>query len=304
MLFKVDEKAKILIDSKIAASKKSVRIVLKIGKGILYGVIGFAIIYLSLNIFIPSWSLVNSWGNIEKNYGLINLVVYILALPNAIWYIFAKALAANLASAHNMERIDEELEIDEDVLRYTCRERYHSYHLDRDVIEFNIKEMDEIDYDAEMKAITFRGKILYEHKENYKKGAELGENAEVIEEFFIYDYFTPGLYSEIMKIRGEAEVKNLIDTDDEKLNDIQDTEVRKKAQKVLKIGKAVLYVGIAVAIIYIVFNFYVSGWSRYDATICIGGYIALVSVALNLAAKELASKLEGTNKRKGRNKGC
>lgn len=192
MLFKVNEKAKIVIDSKIAASKKSVRVVLKTGKGILYGGIGLALIYASLNIFIPSWTLINDIENI-KNYDIIAFFMNCLVATGVLYFVWAKALAGNLASVNNMERVDENIEIDGDVLRYTCRERYHSHRLDRDVIEFNIKEINEIEYDAEMKSITFRGKILYERMENYREDAKLGENAEVIEEILIYDYFETGI---------------------------------------------------------------------------------------------------------------
>lgn len=97
----------------------------------------------------------------------------------------------------------------------------------------------------------------------------------------------PALYSEIMKIRGEK----LFDVDEEgiSLSDSKNTESDKSSQKALKTGKGILYAGIAAGIIYMVVDF---SSANVFASVCIGEYIILVSVALNFVAKEVAGKLE------------
>lgn len=201
MIFKISKKNKDDIQKKISKDKKSVRITMAIGKWILIIGVSSSLIYLALNILIPSWNLETVRGVVKKNYEWIFINVVSWIGSSTLIYVFLRTLAMNLASSNNTERIDEALILDNDILKYTFRIIYQSNPKDRNVITIPINKIREVSYNDDKKSLLFKGTFISDYVENYGINNSSSETAEEIDEMLVYDYFKPSLL-DILKEKG------------------------------------------------------------------------------------------------------
>ena len=193
MIFKISKKNKNDIQKKISKDKKSVRITRAIGRWILIIGISSSLIYLALNILIPSWSLATIGGVVKKNYEWMLSVVLIGISESVLIYYLLRVFAMKLASSNNTERIDESLVLDNDILKYTFRIIYQSNPKDRNVIIMPLNKIREVSYNDDKKSLLFKGTFISDYVENYGPNNSSSETAEEIDEMLIYDYFKPSL---------------------------------------------------------------------------------------------------------------
>lgn len=201
MIFKISKKNKNDIQKRISKDKKSVRITRAIGKWILIIGVSSSLIYLALNILIPSWNLETVRGVVKKNYEWIFINVVTWIGSSTLIYVFLRTLAMNLASSNNTERIDEALILDNDILKYTFRIIYQSNPKDRNVITIPINKIREVSYNDDKKSLLFKGTFISDYVENYGINNSSSETAEEIDEMLVYDYFKPSLL-DILKEKG------------------------------------------------------------------------------------------------------
>lgn len=210
MIFKISKKNKNDIQKKISKDKKSVRITRAIGKWILIIGVSSSLIYLALNILIPSWNLETVRGVVKKNYEWIFINVVTWIGSSTLIYVFLRTLAMNLASSNNTERIDESLILDNDILKYTFRIIYQSNPKDRNVITIPLNKIREVSYNDDKKSLLFKGTFISDYVENYGPNNSSSKTAEEIDEMLIYDYFKPSLLDTLKEkgIRTEEQGQN------------------------------------------------------------------------------------------------
>ena len=193
MIFKISKKNKDDIQKRISKDKKSVRITRAIGRWILIIGVSSSLIYLALNILIPSWSMATVGGIYRKDYEWTFSLVFIGIANSVFIYFCLRVLAMNLASSNNTERIDEALILDNDILKYTFRIIYQSNPKDRNVIIMPLNKIREVSYNDDKKSLLFKGTFISDYVENYGPNNSSSETAEEIDEMLIYDYFKPSL---------------------------------------------------------------------------------------------------------------
>lgn len=210
MIFKISKKNKNDIQKRISKDKKSVRITRAIGKWILIIGVSSSLIYLALNILIPSWNLETVRGVVKKNYEWIFINVVTWIGSSTLIYVFLRTLAMNLASSNNIERIDEALILDNDILKYTFRIIYQSNPKDRNVITIPLNKIQEVIYNDDKKSLLFKGTFISDYVENYGPNNSSSKTAEEIDEMLIYDYFKPSLLDTLKEkgIRIEEQGQN------------------------------------------------------------------------------------------------
>jgi|GEM_PF-2077902 len=194
MIFKINKENKNAIQRKISKGKKSVRITRGIGRWILITGVGSSLIYLALNYLIPSWSLAEIGGVVQKNYDWIFYVAVTGVGCSVFLYFCCRALAGNLGSSNNAERIEESLILDKDILRYTFRIIHQSNPRDRNVITLPLKNIQQVQYTTDTKSLIFKGSFLSDYVEDYSINNTSSGTAEEIDEMIIYDYFKPSLF--------------------------------------------------------------------------------------------------------------
>lgn len=193
MLFIIDKKIKDDIQKNISKDKKSVRITRAIAKWMLIIGISSSLIYLALNLLIPSWGLVSIRDVVQKDYGSIIAGAFTIFIPSIFLFVCLKALMANLSSSNNTERIDEALILDNDILKYTFRIIYQSNPKDRNVITIPLNKIQQVSYNDDKKSLLFKGTFISDYVENYGPNNSSSKTAEEIDEMLIYDYFKPSL---------------------------------------------------------------------------------------------------------------
>lgn len=210
MIFKISKKNKDDIQKKISKDKKSVRITMAIGKWILIIGVSSSLIYLALNILIPSWSMATVGGIYRKDYEWPFLATVIVIGCSTLINVFLRTLAMNLASSNNTERIDEALILDNDILKYTFRIIYQSNPKDRNVITIPLNKIQEVIYNDDKKSLLFKGTFISDYVENYGPNNSSSKTAEEIDEMLIYDYFKPSLLDTLKEkgIRIEEQGQN------------------------------------------------------------------------------------------------
>ena len=192
----VDLKKKMLLQKSIAQEKKSVRIILTISKLLLFvGLVG-GIIYVILNLFIPSMSIVNVNGVAQKDISWIVISTSLIVVPCVIIAICLKTLANNLAGVNNSARVDESLLISNETIRYSFRIKHQSLSSERRVITIQLSQVGKINYDSHTEALEFVGSFESEYFDDFKKKDPV--DTTLIEKFTIYDYFLPSLKDSLL----------------------------------------------------------------------------------------------------------
>lgn len=211
MRLQVDQEKKTKYQKNIARSKKSVRIIMTIAKVLLFvGIIGGGA-YAILNFIVPSLSIVNVNGVLQKDVGWIIISTSFIVAPCLISSVCLKALANNLAGVTNSSRVDESILIADGCIRYSFRQKHQSLSSERIVLTINFCEIDSIDFDEDTNLLRISGKILSEYYDDYKKEKPVETN--ILNGFVICDYFSPSLKEILLEEGIHVEIKKDYDTD-------------------------------------------------------------------------------------------
>lgn len=188
----VNKEKKENIQKIINSNQKGVVVIRRLEKIALLLVAAGAI-YALLNIFVPSWGLVDLNGVMVKDYLDIILNTGILIVVGLCLFLFMRVFRNQIAGLNSNERIDEQLTFENDELIYVYRVKYQSQPTERIIVKLPLREMKRIIIEKNYKRIVFEG-LMY----GDNISVENGNNEVVLEDeengiFTIYDYFEPSL---------------------------------------------------------------------------------------------------------------
>lgn len=187
----INKKKKNILQKQIAKSNRSVYIISTISKLLLYaGLIG-GTLYLIINFVSPSLSMTDVNGELVKDTSFIIITSSFIFAPCLIFSACLNVLSKNLAGGSSSARIDESLVLVDKQLRYSFRVKHQSTSSERRVITIDFSNINAVDYESKTGALIFTGKITSDYYDDYKKKKSV--DSVTIEEFEIYDYFTPSL---------------------------------------------------------------------------------------------------------------
>lgn len=191
MELSVNSKKKEALQKDIAQNKKSVRVIMMISKILLFvGIIGGGC-YAILNWLMPNLSMVSVNGVSQKDTSWIFISTLFIVAPCLVISVCLKALANNIASINNSERVDETLKVSDNKIRYSFRIKYQSTSSERRVITINFSDINSIQFNEDTRGIDFVGNILSEYFDDYENNKP--NDTEKLQKFMIYDYFKPSL---------------------------------------------------------------------------------------------------------------
>lgn len=187
----VNSKRKNLLQKNISKSKKSVCVIAAISKFLLAaGLIG-GTLYLIVNFVSPSLSMAEVNGVLVKDTSFIIITSSFIFAPCLIFSACLNVLAKNLAGGSSSARIDESLILVDKQLRYSFRIKHQSTSSERRVITIDFSNIKAVEYESKTGALNFAGKITSDYYDDFKKKKPV--ETDYIEDFVIYDYFTPSL---------------------------------------------------------------------------------------------------------------
>lgn len=187
----VNKKKKATLQKVVARSRKSVRIIMMISKILLIVGIAGGGLYALINGLTPGLSMVTVNGVAQKDIGWVVISTSFIVAPCLILSICLKTLANNIAGSNNSARVDESLLFADNIIRYSFRIKHQSTSSERRVITIDFSNINAVDYESETGAIVFTGKITSDYYDDFKKKKPV--ETDCIEDFVIYDYFTPSL---------------------------------------------------------------------------------------------------------------
>ena len=150
-----------------------------------------SLVYAIVNIVSPTLSLVRINGEMEKDFLNIFIFTGIIFIPLVLLGFFIHIFKVNYGSRFIDNRIDESLYIEDDVLKYVFRIKYHSSVEQREVISIDLNKISHIEYNEKSKGVKFFGSLDDCYYMNYER-KEQGRKSN-IDEFVIFDYFDPKL---------------------------------------------------------------------------------------------------------------
>lgn len=187
----VNSKRKNSLQKNISKSKKSVYVIATISKLLLVaGLIG-GTLYLIINFVSPSLSMAKVNGELVKDTSFIIITSSFIFAPCLIFSACLNVLSKNLAGGSSSARVDESLVLVDKQLRYSFRVKHQSTSSERCVITIDFSNINSVDYESKTGALVFAGKIRSDYYDDFKKKKPV--EIDYIEEFVIYDYFTPSL---------------------------------------------------------------------------------------------------------------
>ena len=139
--------------------------------------------------FVWQNSLYSAAGS--KNHMFIWTVGITILIVIGMFAIILKLLLKSLAGKTINERIDEGLFIENDILTYGYRLKMQSYRSERVLVTIPLNDC-RYSIDKTKKEIKFTGKIFSQFYTDYSKN-EINGKGDYINEFILYDYFSPSL---------------------------------------------------------------------------------------------------------------
>lgn len=201
MSFQVDPQKKKSTHSLIVKSKPSFYAIRVVYLFALWIGIGGTMLYFALNTMIPEWSMVNVNGVPQKDtFSIIfNSVSFIIF--GSIVFLLLRALLNNVAGKEARGRVDEELSLINDVIKYTFRINFQFAASHRNIIIIPIKDITTAKYDPKTSAVQLRGRFSSDSVDDYFSGKKVTPDSGNLNEFVLYDYFTPSLLDSL-KTKG------------------------------------------------------------------------------------------------------
>lgn len=161
---------------------------------ILAGFLAGAAIYGGLNIFIPSWSIVNVGGVPVKDHMSILLNVLILCFFGGLIYLFWRGLLQMISGRQVDGRQDEELWFADGKLHYMFRLTNDSDPRERNIVELGADSIDRIIVNEQTGKLLFEGSFFSAYMEFDNQKNKVMEMQPVMTDHLeLYDYFVPGL---------------------------------------------------------------------------------------------------------------
>lgn len=192
-------KKKAALQKAIAYEKKSIRVMIAISKWLLIiGLVGGGL-YALVNALMPTLCIVRVNGVEQKNISWLVISTSLIVLPCSIISVCLKTLANNLASVNNSARVDENLLVSGETLRYSFRIKHQTTSSERYVIVIPISQICQVNFNEKAEALEFVGAFSSEYFSDYRE--ETPDDTTAIDKFVIYDYFTPSL-KETLRAKG------------------------------------------------------------------------------------------------------
>lgn len=199
MELRVNTETKKKITSLVIDNTKFLKNLLIAGKTVLILGLLLSVIYAVVCIVSPNLSIVNVQGVATKDYASIITNTILCSVLSVFVSIILKALLSNLASKDINERADETLIITENGIRYIFRTRYHSAPTTRIIVSIPFEQLQSVIYDERVKKIVFTGRISSDVVEDYDQKKYVEPASKNLKEINIYDYFEPGLLTQLQK---------------------------------------------------------------------------------------------------------
>ena len=201
MNFVVDPQKKAKIQKLIIKNKSMLRILHLIATLVFWlGIIG-TVLYISLNMAIPDWGMVNVNGILKKDTFDIFFTASYFVILGSVIYLLLRVLLGNLSGKDAGGRVDEELFLENDILKYTFRIRYQFAASHRNIIIIPFKDVTSANYDPKTNAIQFYGRFSSDAADDYFSGKTITPESGNLREFILYDYFKPELI-ETLRVQG------------------------------------------------------------------------------------------------------
>lgn len=147
--------------------------------------------YLIANFVIPSLSLVEVNGEFYKDTSYIIITSSFIFIPCFMFSLFFHVLSKNLSGVNSASRIDENLIISNQCIKYSYRIKHQSLDCERIVIIMDLMDIDEIEFDNVTHGLLFKGNFKTEYYEDYASSSP--DSIDTTDNFLIYDYFKPSL---------------------------------------------------------------------------------------------------------------
>lgn len=199
MELRVNTETKKKITSLVIDNTKFLKNLLIAGKTVLILGLLLSVIYAVVCIVSPNLSIVNVQGVATKDYASIITNTILFSVLSVFVSIILKALLSNLSSKDINERADETLIITENGIRYIFRTRYHSAPTTRIIVSIPFEQLQSVIYDERVKKIVFTGRISSDVVEDYDQKKYVEPASGNLKEINIYDYFEPGLLTQLQK---------------------------------------------------------------------------------------------------------
>ncbi len=193
MYFSINEARKKQIGQLLLHQPGAANKVLKASKGVLWGGLALALILLAVNLAVPSRHLVTIRDVEQKDYLTIVFNSITIAVVGGVVSILLRALGGNLGSRDAGERVDEELMLVGDRLRYTFRTKHITPTNGRNLIVIPLGDIRHIEYDAHLSKLTLYGRFSSDAYLDYSREGFQEPASGNLSEFVFYDYFDPSL---------------------------------------------------------------------------------------------------------------
>lgn len=188
-----EEKKDAVVQSVIELTPKIVRMKRAVGGVIIVSIL-LAVIYLVLNILIPSMGSYGLRGEIVKDwYSIIGITATIIVVGLFV-AIVLHFIQFRMVLPDLMERVDERIETDDTSMYYLFRIRYHSDSTRMVVFRVDYSKIESVEYDRDKSKLVLRGRFASTIDENFDGTIRRRPEVDNQEEIIIYDYFEPSLY--------------------------------------------------------------------------------------------------------------
>ena len=158
----------------------------------LFGLVIGALFCL-INFLIPDLSTVNIRGVITKDVAHIISTSVLILIIGVFIGVALHYLLKNLSGKNIDERVEESCIFSGESLIYSFRVKNHSTPTSKIVINVPFKDIISIDYDNSLHRVAIKGNVSYTYYEDYKKGVKSDNRDFKINEWILFDYFTPSL---------------------------------------------------------------------------------------------------------------
>ena len=201
MTFQIDLQRKKKTQLLIIKHKPAYQALKLVALFFLWGGVAGTVLYATLNIAIPGWSMVTINGVLQKDTSEIIFTALHFVVLGFVMYLALRALLGNLSGRDAGGRVYEELVLMNDVLRYTFSIKFQFAASHRIIIIIPIKDIASAKYDPKTNAIQLCGRFSSDSVDDYFSGEKITPESGNLNEFVLYDYFAPSLLDSL-KTKG------------------------------------------------------------------------------------------------------
>lgn len=191
MDFTISKTEKESVEKLIHTTNPTIKKINAIKKRILFGGLSVAVVYVLLNLFIPSWSVAEINGVMAKDYEMIIMFAILMVVPAVVVSFLTGRLAKELSKNYTLARVNESLAINGSELKYLYRDVRNTLPKERMAVEVDLSRVKNVVWNSTVKSLEFAGDINVTFYTDYKNDVRGREG--VADSFVIYDYFKPSL---------------------------------------------------------------------------------------------------------------